>query len=91
MPDWHRTETDDVLSQLDTDAEAGLSAGPQRAARLQDADTELAKVRFYLRLANDLAWLKPGQYQHAARLVAEIGRLLGGWRKSLTPPKPVDG
>jgi hypothetical protein len=29
-----------------------------------------------------MEWLKPGQYEHAARMVAEIGRLLGGWRKS---------
>ena len=71
--------------------EAGLSTGPQRAAKLQAADAELAKVRFYLRLAHDLTWLRPGQYQHAARMVAEIGRLLGGWRKSLTQPRPVDG
>ena len=71
--------------------EAGLSTGPQRAAKLQAADAELAKVRFYLRLAHDLTWLRPGQYQHAARMVAEMGRLLGGWRKSLSQSRPVDG
>ena len=71
--------------------EAGLSAGAHRAARLQAADAELAKVRFYLRLSHDLAWLNPGQYQHAARMVTEIGRLLGGWRKSIEQPKPVNG
>ena len=29
-----------------------------------------------------LSWLSPGQYGHGAEMVAEIGRLLGGWQKA---------
>ncbi len=37
-------------------------------------------MRIYLRLALKWEWLKPGQYQHAAAMVTEMGRLLGGWQ-----------
>jgi len=60
--------------------EAALSQGSQQAERLQAADITLAKLRFYLRTTHELGWLKPGQYAHACRMVAEIGRLMGGWR-----------
>jgi hypothetical protein len=40
-------------------------------------------VRLYLRLAARWEWLSAGQYRHAASMVAEIGRLLGGWRKTV--------
>jgi len=66
--------------------EANASQMPIRLARLKEADAELDKVRIYLRLALKWEWLKPGQYQHAAAMVAEIGRLLGGWMRSLRQP-----
>ncbi|NIU56801.1 MAG: diversity-generating retroelement protein bAvd family protein, partial [Phycisphaerae bacterium] len=37
----------------------------------------------YLRLAVRWNWLSGGQYQHVAAIVAEIGRLLGGWIKTV--------
>ena len=49
---------------------------------LHDADTGLTKLRFYLRLCRDLELMSVGQYGHAARMVSEVGRLLGGWLKS---------
>jgi hypothetical protein len=50
---------------------------------LTQADAELDKLRAHLRLCRDLSLLSPGQYQHVAGMVTEIGRLLGGWQKSL--------
>ena len=44
---------------------------------LRQADTDLTKLRLYLRLCRDLNLLSPGQYGHVARMVSEIGRLLG--------------
>ena len=55
--------------------------GQARFACLRKADEELDKVRIYLRLATRWDWLSAGQYQHVAQMVAEIGRLLGGWQK----------
>ncbi len=61
--------------------EANLRHGANRKERLQKADEALDKLRHYLRLAARMSWLKPGQYEHAAAMVAEIGRLLGGWHR----------
>ena len=63
--------------------EAGVGQGRTRSGALARADVELTKLRFYLRLCRDVNVLKLNQYRHAAEMVAEIGRLLGGWRKSV--------
>jgi len=34
-----------------------------------------------LRLAHRWHWLSDGQYEHVSRMVAEIGKLLGGWMR----------
>jgi four helix bundle protein len=62
--------------------EANLRRGQARQVKLAQADEALAKVRHYLRLAARWQWLSAGQYQHVAVMVAEIGRLLGGWLKT---------
>jgi len=61
--------------------EANARRGAERRERLSRADEALSHVRLYLRLAAGWGWLSSGQYQHAAGMVAEIGRLLGGWQK----------
>jgi hypothetical protein len=52
-----------------------------RLRHLRLADAHLNKVRLYLRLVHQWGWLSLGQYEHVSRMVAEIGRLLGGWIK----------
>jgi four helix bundle protein len=61
--------------------EANSRKDRARLERLREADVALDKVRHYLRLASRWGWLSGGQYRHAARMVAELGRLLGGWIK----------
>jgi four helix bundle protein len=70
---------DSMLDFYEAIIEAALCSQRRRVAQLRAADVELAKVRKYLRLARDLEWLKPRQYQFAAAQVTEIGNLLGGW------------
>jgi hypothetical protein len=62
-----------------------IDAGHRNHApeRLLEADAELDKLRTHLRLSHDLAFITDGQYEHAARMLVEIGKLLGGWRKSV--------
>lgn len=64
--------------------EANACREKHRIGKLRDADAELLKVRMYLRLCEKWDWIKPGQYRHASAMVSEIGRLLGGWIKSVT-------
>jgi hypothetical protein len=51
---------------------------------LNQADAELDKIRTHIRLSRDMAFISPGQYEHAACFLTEIGKLLGGWKKSVT-------
>lgn len=67
--------------------DAASVRGAQRLERLRQADSALGKIRLYLRLCRDWNWLTSGQYQHAAQMVTEMGRLLGGWIKTV----PVKG
>jgi hypothetical protein len=74
--------------------EAQARRGRARLEQLQGVDAALNRVRLYLRLAHDWRWLSDGQHEHASRMVAEIGRLLGGWlrqargRKRVGTPEP---
>ncbi|MGD2178678.1 MAG: diversity-generating retroelement protein Avd [Anaerolineae bacterium] len=72
---------DAALDFYERITEANGCRGRDRLARLREADVALDKVRHYLRLAHRWTWLSPGQYQHASKMVAELGRLLGGWIK----------
>ena len=56
--------------------------GRSRLAALRDADDALGRLRIYLRLAHRWRWLSDGQYAHVGAMVAEIGRLLGGWLRA---------
>jgi four helix bundle protein len=62
---------------------ANRRMGRERLARLNLADEALDRVRLYLRLAARWNWLSAGQYKHAAEMTTEIGKLLGGWKKTV--------
>ena len=51
--------------------------------KLNAADAELDKLRTHIRIARDLGLLSPSQYQHVAKMLTEIGKLLGGWKNSI--------
>lgn len=61
--------------------EANNMRAAERLRLLAVASGDLDKVRLYLRLADAWRWITPGQYKHTSALVAEMGRLLGGWQK----------
>lgn len=60
-----------------------LRAAQQKEAQklLVEADIYLDRLRAYLRLAVELHYTTPAQYQYAAEQTTEIGKLLGGWIK----------
>lgn len=70
-----------VLDFQETLLKAGLSKR-ERPAMLDEADVQLALLRQNLRLCKDLDLIKMNQYEHVSTMLAEIGRLLGGWKKS---------
>ena len=75
-----------VLAFHEQIIEAGLSQQPE--PMLRRADVTLAKLRVQWRLCRDLELVSLGQYAHGARMLSEIGRLLGGWLKKDKEPTP---
>lgn len=70
---------DAALDFYERIVEANSLQEDDRLERLRQADVALDKVRHYLRLSVQWEWLSLGQYEHASQMVAELGRLLGGW------------
>ena len=50
---------------------------------LQDMDVELMKLRAYLRLSYQLGFLPMKKYEIWSDKLVEIGKMLGGWLKSV--------
>ena len=73
---------DAALNVQESLLEANVERGMQRCSKLNAADADLSKVRLYLRLVHRWKWINIGQYEHACNMVAELGRLLGGWQKA---------
>ena len=69
-----------ALDFYDLILEAVIEPGRQ-GERLDEADRLLTKIRLYVRLSYDLYCISLGQLEHAARLMDELGRLIGGWKR----------
>ena len=54
----------------------------EKLALLDRANIILERFRFQMRLAKDLTVLAPNSFEFQAKAVEEIGRMIGGWRKS---------
>lgn len=50
---------------------------------LQELDVEVEKLKAYVRLSYNLGFLPPKKYEQWSGLVVEIGRMVGGWIKSV--------
>ncbi len=53
-----------------------------RRAHLARANLGLEKLRHFFRLAVELKHIEGRRYEHAARTLDEIGRLVGAWAKA---------
>jgi len=54
----------------------------ERRGHLARANLGLEKLRFFFRLAAEMDFVDDRRYEHAARSLDEIGRLIGGWVKA---------
>lgn len=57
--------------------------GQARADTLCEADTEFELLKALLRLGQERHYMNLGQYEHLSRMLASVGRQLGGWRTSI--------
>ena len=68
------------LDLLETLASAAFETNP--TALLVHASRRLNSLRLLVRLSKDLRLLGVEQYGFAAEHIDELGRMIGGWRKS---------
>ncbi len=69
-----------ALDVLDALIAATYTRG--RDTLLADANLGLERLRFFMRLSHELRLIDTRRYEHAARGIDEIGRLVGGWVKA---------
>jgi hypothetical protein len=67
----------DILDQL---IEARFNR-KRRGHYLRQANINIEKLRYLVRLSKDLQCLSLKEYEHAARKLQEIGKMVGGWEK----------
>jgi len=70
-----------ALDILDTLIEATYTR--KRLPLLQKANVQLEKLRFLIRLCHDFKLLSAKQYAYISHEINEVGKLVGGWIKSV--------
>jgi four helix bundle protein len=88
FPRAHRFGLGERIQRLALDFQdalvaAGKSKGEERRAYLRLADVQLEQLRAWMRLSKDLSLITVRQFEHSARLISEVGRLLGAWLKQM--------
>ena len=76
----------DIKKCMDTILERIIEAQKKyhKKTTLQSLDIELMKLRAYIRLSYNLKFLPMKKYEVWSGLVVEIGKMLGGWIKSIS-------
>lgn len=75
----------DIKRSMDTLLERCIEAQKKyyKKTTLQDMDVEIMKLRAYIRLSHRLGFLPMKKYEIWAENLVEIGKMLGGWLKSV--------
>jgi four helix bundle protein len=55
----------------------------QKKGKLHEIDIELEKLRLLIRIAKDMKLMTISKYGHHCERLDEIGKLLGGWLKTV--------
>ena len=91
FPRVHRFGVGERIQRLALDFQdsivaAGKNKSEKRFEKLTQADIHLEQLRVWMRFARDNHLITVRQYEHAARSMSEVGRLLGAWLKQLREP-----
>lgn len=54
----------------------------RKMAILEKADERLADLRFLVRMGMEMEFVPFAKYENFSKMVAEVGRMLGGWLKT---------
>ncbi len=80
----------DIKHCLDLILERVIEASKKyyKKTTLQELDVEVTKLKAYLRLSQDLGFLPFKKYEIWSGMAVEIGRMVGGWIKSVNLGHP---
>ena len=78
----------DIKRCLDLILERVIEASKKyyKKTTLQELDVEVTKLKAYLRLSLQLHFLPPKKYEIWSGMAVEIGKMVGGWLKSVGKP-----
>ena len=76
-----------LLDVLDKLIEANYSR--EKLVILRKANLQLEKIRYLLRIAYRMRCFDVRRYEFCCKALVEIGRMIGGWIKSLTAGNKV--
>lgn len=79
---WQRTEQSN-LHLIETIFRAASRTKDEKIPLLDEASVQLNLLRLHIRLAYDTKGINNGKYVTLQERIDEIGRMLGGWLKSL--------
>ena len=85
MPRAHRFTLGDRIYSQSLDLVTALTQATfsrDKSRALETAGDHVNSLRILLRLAKDIRLLSFDSYTYATGLLDEIGRMIGGWRKS---------
>ena len=85
LPRVHRFTLGDRIYSQSLDLVTALTQATfsrDKARSLETAGDRVNSLRVLLRLAKDIRLLSFDSYTYATGLLDEIGRMIGGWRKS---------
>jgi hypothetical protein len=88
LPRSHRFTFGERIDRLTLDClelmiEAIFATPNQKEPPLRQANLNLEKLRIFWRLVHDRQWISAQQLLFVSQKLDEIGRMLGGWLKSL--------
>ena len=84
---WQKAENN-CLELLELILSASRSSKPAKLPLLEDASVKLNSLRLFIRLAKETRAIDLKKYVALQSLVDEIGRMLGGWLRSVKSDPP---
>lgn len=72
-----------IIDVIELCVEAGYGKGNNKVPMLNKASVKLNTLRFFIRLMKDTASLDVKKYTVLQTIIDEIGRMLGGWIRSM--------
>ena len=73
-----------IIATLELILEAGSAPRGVKLPLLQRANTKFDTLKIFIRLIKDLDIIDNKKYLELQKQIQEIGRMLGGWQRSLS-------